>query len=161
MRQESITHLKPGRKAPDFKGLDQDGNTFELQSTRGKKTILFFYPGDLTPTCTVEACNLRDNYSKLKKSGYEIIGISKGTVSNKKKFADRHDLPFRLINDPDLKIAKKYGVFGDKLFMGKIVQSIHRLTFIIGEDGKIIHIIHKVKSREAAEQILEWQKTIK
>lgn len=157
MKQESITHLKVGRKAPVFSGLDQDENTFDLKSALGKKVILFFYPGDLTPTCTIEVCNLRDNYSKLKKLGYILIGISKGTVKTKKKFAEKHDLPFRLINDPDLKIANKYGVFGDKLFMGKTIQSIHRVTFIIDEQGKIAHIIHKVKSKQAAEQILECE----
>lgn len=156
MVTESITHLTVGKKAPAFSGYDQDEKLFELKNLLGKKVVLFFYPGDLTPTCTVEVCNLRDNYTKLKRAGYTLVGISKGTVKDKKRFAEKHDLPFMLINDPDWKISNKYGVFGDKLFMGKIIQSIHRITFVIDENGKIAHIIHKVKSKEAAAQILQW-----
>ncbi|MFN3939360.1 MAG: thioredoxin-dependent thiol peroxidase [Chitinophagales bacterium] len=161
MSDLSITHLQVGRKAPAIKGFDQDGNLFELKQLSGQKVIVFFYPGDLTPTCTVEVCNLRDNYSALKKAGYAIIGISKGDIKTKKRFADKNKLPFRLIADPDLKIAYKYGVFGEKLFFGEVIQSIHRITFIINEAGKIAHIIHKVKSNQAAQQILEWEDTQK
>lgn len=154
MAIESITHLKVGQKAPAIKGYDQNGNLFTLKELLGSKVVLFFYPGDLTPTCTVEVCNLRDNYNALKKAGYNIIGISKGDTKAKRRFAEKNKLPFRLIADPDLKIANKYGVFGDKLFFGEIIQSIHRITFVINEKGRIERIIHKVKSKEAAQQIL-------
>ncbi|MBC8173321.1 MAG: thioredoxin-dependent thiol peroxidase [Chitinophagales bacterium] len=150
----SITHLKISDKAPAIKAYDQEGKLFQLKDIKGKKTALYFYPNDDTETCVKEACNLRDNYQMLLKKGYEVIGVSHAPVASKKKFAEKYQLPFRLLSDPDLKICKEYGVFGDKLFMGKIIQTIHRITFIIDETGKIEKIIHRVKSGEAALQII-------
>ncbi|HCK20806.1 MAG TPA: thioredoxin-dependent thiol peroxidase [Bacteroidetes bacterium] len=149
------TQLKPGKKAPSFRAVDQDGNPFQSKDLLGKKWVLFFYPADLTPTCTVEACNLRDHFKQLKKAGYEVVGISKGDAASKKKFAEKHDLPYRLLADEQLTIAAKFGVFGEKLFMGKVIEGIFRTTFVIDEEGKIERIIDQVKSKIAAEQILE------
>ncbi len=154
----SITHLQPGDKAPAFKLADQHGNMVTLASLKGKKIALYFYPNDSTPTCTKEACNLRDNYKALVKNGFEIIGISHAPVDSKKKFADKNKLPFTLLSDPGFVISRKYGVYGDKLFMGRMITTIHRITFIIDEKGIISRIIHKVESGRAADQILHPEK---
>lgn len=151
---QSITHLKVGDKAPDFSAADQDGNTLSLKSMKGKKFALYFYPNDDTETCIKEACNLRDHYSLLQKSGYEIIGVSHAPVESKKKFATKFKLPFRLLADTGLKICKAYGVYGEKLFMGRTLLTIHRITFVIDEKGIIINIIHKVWAGKAADQIM-------
>jgi peroxiredoxin Q/BCP len=148
------THLKPGKKIPAFSAKDQDGKKFSTKEMKDKSWVLFFYPRDMTPTCTVEACNLRDHYEDLQRAGLEVIGISRDDEKSKKKFAKKHDLPYRLLADPDLEIARKLGVYGEKLFMGKVVEGIFRTTFVIGTDGTIIDIIDKVKSKEAADQIL-------
>jgi peroxiredoxin Q/BCP len=151
----SITHLKQGDKAPAFKAMNQDGELMSSADLKGKKYALYFYPNDDTETCTKQACNLRDNYSKLIKAGIQIIGVSHAPVESKKKFAKKYKLPFPLLADTDLTIVKKYGVYGDKLFMGKTITTIHRITFIIDEKGKIEKIIHRVKAGDAAAQILE------
>ncbi len=150
----SITHLKVGDKAPAFKAFDQDGNLVSSVDLKGKQYVLYFYPNDDTETCTKQACNLRDNYAALKKAGFIIIGVSHAPTISKKKFAAKYKLPFTLLADTELKIVKAYGVYGDKLFMGKIITTIHRITFIINEKGKIAHIIHKVTAAKAADQIL-------
>ncbi|HAE12639.1 MAG: peroxiredoxin [Chitinophagales bacterium] len=155
MALTSITTLKVGAKAPSFKALDQDGRPFDSKEMLGKTWVLFFYPNDMTATCTIEVCDLRDHYKKLKQAGLEIVGVSRGDVASKKKFSSRNKLPFPLLADEDLKISGKYKVFGDKPFMGKILESIYRTTFLIGSDGKILHIIKQVKAKEASAQILE------
>ena len=150
----SITHLNAGDKAPKFNATDQNGNMVSSEDLKGKKFALYFYPNDDTETCTKEACNLRDNYSLLQKSGFEIIGVSHAPANSKKKFSNKYRLPFRLLADTDLKIVKAYGVYGEKLFMGKIITTIHRITFIINEKQVIERIIHKVWSNKAANQIM-------
>jgi peroxiredoxin Q/BCP len=151
----SITHLKAGDKAPPFSASDQNGKLIDSAQLKGKKFVLYFYPNDDSETCTKEACNFRDNYSLLKKNGYTIIGVSHAPVISKKKFADKYKLPFTLLADTDLKIVKDYGVYGDKLFMGRIITTIHRITFIVNEKGIIDRVITKVTSGNAAKQILE------
>ena len=151
----SITHLKAGDKAPPFSASDQNGKLISSAQLKGKKFVLYFYPNDDSETCTKEACNFRDNYSLLKKNGYTIIGVSHAPVISKKKFADKYKLPFTLLADTDLKIVKDYGVYGDKLFMGRIITTIHRITFIVNEKGIIDRVITKVTSGNAAKQILE------
>ncbi|MBK7566278.1 MAG: thioredoxin-dependent thiol peroxidase [Bacteroidetes bacterium] len=150
-----MTHLKAGDKAPPFSASDQNGKLIDSAQLKGKKFVLYFYPNDDSETCTKEACNFRDNYSLLKKSGYTIIGVSHAPVISKKKFADKYKLPFTLLADTDLKIVKDYGVYGDKLFMGRIITTIHRITFIVNEKGIIDRVITKVTSGNAAKQILE------
>lgn len=149
------THLKAGDKAPNFKAKDQHGKDVELTDFKGKKLILYFYPKDNTPTCTTEACNFRDNYSALKKDGFEIAGVSPDTQRKHQNFIKKFDLPFTLLVDEDHKIASDYGVWGDKKFMGRIITGILRTTFVIDEKGRIEHIIEKVKSKEATKQIRE------
>ncbi|MBP7166978.1 MAG: thioredoxin-dependent thiol peroxidase [Bacteroidia bacterium] len=152
---ESISHLKPGKKAPALKGKDQEGNTVALSDYSGKKVILFFYPRDMTPTCTTQVCNLRDHHTILLKEGYRIIGVSADDHHQHKKFAALNKLPYPLVADPDFKIVKKYGVWGEKVLHGKTFTGIHRTTFIIDEAGIIKHIIPKVKSADHAAQIME------
>ena len=150
-----MTHLKEGDKAPDFGIKDQNGKVHHLADYQGKKVILYFYPKDLTPGCTVESCNLRDNYTQLTKDGFEVIGVSADDEAKHQKFIDKHDLPFNLLADVDHKMLNAYGVWGAKKFMGKEYDGIHRTTFIINEEGIIEKIFTKVKTKEHTEQILE------
>lgn len=151
-------HLKEGDKAPAFKGIDQHGNTVSLSALKGKKVILYFYPRDNTPTCTDQACNLRDNYQVLLKKGFTVIGVSNDSEKSHQKFAKKYDLPFPLLPDEDRKIVEAYGVYGEKKFMGRIFDGIHRTTFLINEKGIIDKIINKVHSKTHAEEILEvWK----
>ena len=144
-----------GKKAPAFHGLDQNGNKVSLSDFKGKKVILFFYPEDDTPTCTEEACNLRDNYGLLKKRGFVVIGVSPDEVKSHKKFAAKFDLPFILIADPGHKMIDAYGTWGPKQLFGRNYMGVLRTTFIIGEDGKILKIYRKVHSKKHTAQILE------
>ncbi|WP_369427756.1 thioredoxin-dependent thiol peroxidase [Membranihabitans maritimus] len=149
-----MTKLNTGEKAPDFSGIDQNGNNISLKDFQGKKLALFFYPKDNTPGCTKEVCNLRDNYSQLQNEGYEIIGVSADTEKSHKKFSDKFDLPFPLIADTEKKIINDYGIWGKKKFMGREYDGIHRKTFLIDENGMIEKIIEKVKTKDHAAQIL-------
>ena len=149
-----MTHLKPGDAAPDFTANDQNGNPVSLADYKGKKVILYFYPKDLTPGCTVEACNFRDNASLLKEKGFEVVGVSADDEKKHQKFIDKHELNFTLLADTEKKVIQDYGVWGEKKFMGKIYDGIHRETFVIDENGKIEHVIHKVKTKESTEQVL-------
>lgn len=149
-----VTGLKTGDKAPDFKGKDQDGKPVSLKDFKGKKLIIYFYPKDDTPGCTAEACDLRDNYSALKKKGYEIIGISADDENKHKKFIEKYKLPFPLIADVDKKIIKVYNVWGQKKFMGKVYDGIVRTTFVINEKGEIENVISKVDTKNHTQQIL-------
>lgn len=150
-----MTHLKVGDKAPDFEAKDQNGNLIKLSDYKGKKLILYFYPKDNTPTCTTEACNYKDNYKMLTKKGYEVIGVSADSEKKHQNFIAKFDLPFTLLADTEKEVINAYGVFGPKKFMGKISDSIHRETFLIDEKGIIEKVIEKVKSKEAATQVLE------
>lgn len=150
--------LKEGSKAPAFKALDQNGNAISLADFKGKKVILYFYPKDDTPTCTIQACNLRDNFALLKKKGYQIVGVSVDDVKSHKKFVDKHDLPFPLVADEDKKIVDKYNLWGEKKFMGRTYMGTTRTTFLIDEEGKIVKIIDKPESKNHTEEILEaWK----
>lgn len=149
-----MTHLKIGDKAPNFSGVDQNGAPVELADYKGKKLILYFYPKDNTPSCTKEACNLRDNYPLLNKKGYDVLGVSPDSEKSHLKFIDKYSLPFRLLVDTDLEAANAYGVWGEKKFMGKVYDGIHRITFVIDEAGVIEQVVLKVKTKEHTEQIL-------
>lgn len=151
-------HLQVGDKAPVFKGRDQHGNTVSLNDYKGKKVVLFFYPRDNTPTCTVQACNLRDNYAALVKAGFEVVGISADSEKSHQKFIGKHQLPYTLLADEDHTILELYGVWGEKKFMGRIFDGIHRTTFLISEKGKIDHIIRKPDTKRHTEEILELWK---
>ena len=155
-----MTNLTEGSKAPAFKGKDQDGKTIALADHKGKKVVLYFYPQDDTPTCTVQACNLRDNFGLLKKQGFVILGISPDEEKKHKKFELKYDLPFSLIADPTHIIIDKYGVWGEKQLYGRKYMGLHRTTFLIDEKGIIRKIFLKPKSKQHAAEILEaWKKT--
>jgi peroxiredoxin Q/BCP len=147
--------LKQGSKAPDFKAKDQNGNTLSLSDFNGKKLVLYFYPKDDTPTCTNEACSLRDGYAELKKQGYEIIGVSADSEKSHKKFIAKYNLPFQIIADPEKKVINLYGVWGKKKLFGRTYEGIIRKTFVISENGVIEKIIEKVNSKNHALQILK------
>ena len=149
-----MTNLKVGDPAPDFTGVDQNGNAVKLSDYKGKKLVLFFYPKASTPGCTMEAKNLRDHYEEFKEKGYEVVGVSADSVKRQFNFATKNELPFPLIADEDKKIINAYGVWGPKKFMGREYEGIHRTTFIIDEEGKIESIIEKVKTKEHHLQIL-------
>lgn len=150
-----MTTLKAGDKAPDFTSTDQNGNSVSLSDFKGKKVVLYFYPKDNTPTCTVEACNLRDNYSDLTAKGFEVIGVSPDSEKKHQNFIKKYELPFTLLADTDHTILKAYEVWGEKKFMGKIYDGVHRITFVIDENGMIERVFDKVKSKVHSEQILE------
>jgi thioredoxin-dependent peroxiredoxin len=149
------THLLEGQKAPLFTGIDQDGNKFSLADLKGHKVILFFYPEDDTPTCTIQACNLRDNYGLLKKNGFTVIGISPDTPKSHTKFREKFNLPFTLIADPDHKIIDKYGVWGQKKLYGREYMGLHRTTFVLDEKGVIKKIFLRPKNKAHAQEIVE------
>lgn len=147
--------LQKGDKAPLFTTKDQNGNKVALKDFSGQKVILYFYPEDDTPTCTVEACNLRDNYAALKAKGIAVLGVSPDDVEKHSNFTKKYELPFTLLADVDKEIANKYGTWGEKNLYGKKYMGIKRFTFLINEDGTIHHIIKRVRAKEHATQILE------
>ena len=149
------THLEVGDKAPNFSGLDQNGIKVALKDYLGKKLVLYFYPEDDTPTCTVQACNLRDNFSTLKANGYEIIGVSPDDVESHKKFKNKFQLPFTLVADPKHTIIDKYGVWGEKNLYGHKHMGIYRTTFVIDEKGVIKKIFKKPRNKAHAEEIMK------
>jgi len=147
--------INEGEKAPQFEGKDQNGNTIRLSDFTGKKLVLYFYPKDDTPGCTKEACNLRDNYQALKDQGIEIIGVSADTESKHQKFIEKYVLPFPLIADTEKEIIQAFGVWGEKKFLGKTYDGIHRITFVMDENGNVLKRFDKVKTADHAAQILE------
>jgi len=146
--------LQEGSKAPEFEGIDQDGNTVKLADLKGKKVVIYFYPKDNTPGCTAQACNLRDNYELLQAQGYEVIGISGDSVKSHKKFQEKFELPFTLIADEDKTIHNLYGTWGEKKMYGKTYMGTIRTTFVIDEAGNIAEIIRKVKTKDHTNQIV-------
>lgn len=147
--------LKVGDKAPDFVAVDQNEKTVKLSDFAGKKLVVFFYPKASTPGCTVEACNLRDNYQTFLAQNYEVVGVSADSVKRQSNFANKQELPFSLLADEDKKVIEAFGVWGPKKFMGKEYDGIHRTTFVIDENGIIIEVIAKVKTKEHTAQILK------
>ncbi|WP_139959795.1 thioredoxin-dependent thiol peroxidase [Flavicella sediminum] len=147
--------LKVGDKAPNFEAIDQNEKTVKLSDFSGKKLVVFFYPKASTPGCTVEACNLRDNYQTFLAQNYEVIGVSADSVKRQANFATKQELPFSLLADEDKKVIEAFGVWGPKKFMGKEYDGIHRTTFVIDEQGIIEEVIAKVKTKAHTEQILK------
>lgn len=148
------THLTKNSPAPSFTGIDQDGKKLSLSDFKGKRLVLFFYPEDDTPTCTIQACNLRDNYALLKKNGLEVIGISPDDEKKHKKFETKFGLPFRLIADTGHHILEKYGVWGEKQMFGHHYMGVHRTTFLIDEKGIIRKIFLRPRNKAHAEEII-------
>ncbi|MBC3759002.1 thioredoxin-dependent thiol peroxidase [Hyunsoonleella sp. SJ7] len=147
--------LKVGDKAPNFEAFDEQGNTIKLTDYTGKKLVVFFYPKANTPTCTVEACNLRDEYAELKEKGYEILGVSADSQRKQSNFKKKFNFPYPLLADVNKEVIDAFGVWGEKKFMGRVFDGIHRVTFVIDENGVISKVIDKVKAKEHASQILE------
>jgi peroxiredoxin Q/BCP len=146
--------LTVGSKAPDFKTKDQDGNPVTLSDFKGKKVVLYFYPKDMTPGCTAEACSLRDNYKALQKAGYEVLGISSDNEKLHRKFIEKEKLPFRLLADEDKSVHAKFGTWVEKSMYGRKYMGTARVTFIINENGIISEVIEKVDTKNHADQIL-------
>lgn len=145
----------------DFTLNDQDGNPVTLSSFDPKPVVLFFYPKADTPGCTIEACGFRDAIDKLKKAGVVVLGISRDTVKAQKKFADKYDLKYPLLADPDQKICNYFDVIKQKTMYGKPVTGIERTTYLIGPGRKLLHIFPKVKPEGHAEEVLAYVKTNK
>lgn len=147
--------LHAGDKAPDFSVNDENGKEVRLSNLRGKKVVLYFYPKDMTPGCTAEACNLRDNYKMLIKQGYEVLGVSTDSEKTHQKFIAKEKLPFRLLADTDKKLHDLYGTWVEKSMYGRKYMGTARRTYIINEDGIINDIIEKVDTKNHTSQILK------
>ena len=152
--------LKEGDKAPAFSGKDQNGNKISLVDYKGKKLILYFYSEAGSPTCTIESCNLRDNYTSLRKKGFEVLGISPDDEKTQKKFEIKYKLPFPLIADTSHSILEKYGAWDQKKLFGREYMGVLRTTFIIDEKGIIKKIFLKPKNKAHAEEIIAAWKTL-
>lgn len=150
--------LKEGDKAPAFTGKDQDGKKIALSDYKGKKLVLYFYSEAGSPTCTIESCNLRDNYSSLKKKGFEVVGVSPDDEKSQKKFEIKYKLPFPLIADPENKVTEMYGVHAMKKLFGREYMGILRTTFVIDEKGIIRKIFTRPKNKAHAEEIVAAMK---
>ena len=150
-----MTTLEIGDKAPNFNCEDQDGIVRKLSDYKGKKLVLFFYPKASTPGCTMEACNLRDNYQTFLAKGYEILGVSADSQKRQSNFRNKYKFQYPLLADEDKKVINAYGVWGPKKFMGREYDGIHRTTFVIDENGIIEDIITKVKTKDHTNQILK------
>jgi len=146
--------LLVGDKVPYFTSKDQDGNAVSLSDFAGKKLIVFFYPKASTPGCTAEACNLRDNYAVLQSQGFELLGVSADSEKRQTNFRNKYKFPFPLLADEDHTVINTFGVWGPKKFMGREYDGIHRKTFVINEEGVVLKVIDKVKTKDHAAQLL-------
>lgn len=153
-----MTTLQEGDKAPTFTGKDANGTKISLADYKGKKLVLYFYPQDDTPTCTTQACNLRDNDALLRKEGFSVLGISPDDEKSHLKFVGKFNLPFPLVADPDHTIIDRYEVWGEKQLYGRKYMGLHRTTFLIDEKGIIRKIFLKPRSKQHAEEIVKaWK----
>lgn len=150
-----MSTLKQGDKAPFFEGINQREEKINLETFKGKKLILYFYPKDNTPGCTAEACNLNDNLSDLTSKGFEVVGASPDSIKSHNNFIAKYNLNFQLISDPDKEILQAYGAWGEKKMYGKSYMGVLRKTFVIDENGVILKIFDKVKTKEHTQQIYE------
>ncbi len=153
-----MTKLNIGDKAPDFNGLNQNGDSVRLEDFKGTKLILYFYPKDNTPGCNAEACNLRDNHEMWLSKGYKVLGVSPDKQESHQKFIAKFDLPFPLISDTEKEIIKAYGAWGPKKLYGREYEGLLRSTFVISEEGIIEQVFMKVKTKDHTNQILETLK---
>jgi peroxiredoxin Q/BCP len=154
MAKELELKLKEGDKAPDFEAAITGGGRVSLSGLKGQNVVLYFYPKDDTPGCTKEACAFRDGYAKFKKAGAVVLGVSPDPVKSHDKFTEKFKLPFDLVSDEEKKIVQQYGVWGEKFFMGRKYMGTHRITFLVGPDGRIKKIWPKVKPDEHAAEVL-------
>jgi peroxiredoxin Q/BCP len=154
MKKSISLKLAPGDTAPDFTAPSQDGSTVSLSDFKGKNVVLYFYPKDDTPGCTKEACAFRDEFAEFKSKGVVVLGVSTDPAKSHAKFVEKYKLPFTLMADEDKKIVEAYGVWGEKSFMGRKYMGTHRVTFLIGPDGKIKKIWPEVKPQDHAKEVL-------
>jgi len=154
MPKSPVLSLKPGDAAPDFTAPVNGGGTLTLSSLRGRNVVLYFYPKDDTPGCTKEACGFRDAHADFVRAGAVVLGVSPDPVKAHDKFTAKFSLPFTLVSDTDHAIADAYGVWGEKVFMGRRYQGVHRVTFLIGKDGRIRAVWPEVKPAEHAAEVL-------
>ncbi len=152
--------IKIGKAAPAFSLPDQDGIIHKLSGYKGQWVLLYFYPKDDTPGCTTEACTLRDNLPKFKKTKAVVLGVSVDSVKSHKKFADKYGLPFTLLSDEGKEVMQKYGVWGEKKFMGRTFMGVRRTSFLIDPSGRIAKIYENVKPAVHAEEVLQDLKTL-
>ena len=150
-----MTSLQIGDTAPKFQSLDEAGNSISLADYKGKKLVLFFYPKASTPGCTLEACNLSENYSRFTSLGYDVLGVSADSAKRQSNFKEKYGFPYPLLADEDKSVINAFGVWGSKKFMGKVYDGIHRTTFVIDENGQIEDVILKVKTKDHTSQILK------
>jgi peroxiredoxin Q/BCP len=146
---------QPGRDAPDFSMTADDGATVSREGLLGRRYILYFYPKDDTPGCTAQACSMRDNFDRIIGAGAEVFGVSPDSVKSHVKFRAKYDLPYRLLSDPGHSVADAYGVWVEKKYLGRSYQGVERSSFIIGPDGKIEHVLERVKPMEHVDLLLE------
>lgn len=146
--------LKEGDKAPVFTGINQDEKEISLSDFEGQKVILYFYPKDNTPGCTAESCNLNENYDELTQRGFVVIGVSPDSITSHQKFITKHKLRFNLIADTEKEILEQFNAWGEKKMYGRTYMGVLRKTFIIDENGVIIKIFEKVKTKDHTNQIL-------
>ena len=147
--------LQVGEKVPDFSVSDDKGNIHQLSDYKGQKLVVFFYPKANTPGCTAEACDLRDHYKELQDAGYALLGVSADSEKKQQNFSEKYNFPFPLLADEDKQVINAFGVWGPKMFMGREYDGIHRMTFIIDENGVVERVIEKVKTKAHAAQILD------
>lgn len=152
--------LRAGDAAPSFNAVVTDGSEIRSQDLLGKPVVIYFYPRDDTPGCTKEACGFRDRYEAIQKTGARVLGVSADTVKSHVKFTDKHRLPFPLLSDPDAVVAQAFGAWGEKVFMGRRYQGMHRVTFLIDAQGRIARIWDTVKPETHADDVLEALKAL-
>ena len=152
--------LKVGDLAPDFTLLDQNGKEVSLRAFKGKNVLVYFYPKAMTPGCTVQACELSKSESKLKDAEIVVLGVSADPVKSLKKFEEKEKLNFTLLSDPDHKVIESYGAWGPKKFMGREYDGIHRQSFMIGKDGKIVGVMHQVNTKTHHDDVLNFFKNL-
>ncbi len=153
-----MSPLNAGDKAPLFSLPDQDGESISLADYAGQRVLVYFYPKAMTPGCTVQACGLRDNMDELKQFNVEVLGISTDKPEKLSRFAEKELLNFTLLSDEDHAVAEAFGVWGEKQFMGKTYDGIHRISFLIGADGKIEHVFDKFETSDHDQVVLEYLK---
>lgn len=151
-----MSPLKAGDTAPKFSLLDQDGEEINLADFQGQRVLVYFYPKAMTPGCTVQACGLRDNMDELKKAGVEVLGISTDKPEKLSRFVEKELLNFTLLSDEDHQVAQQFGVWGKKTFMGKTYDGIHRISFLIGTDGKVEKVFDDFKTTNHHEIVLNY-----
>ena len=149
-----ISHLSVGDTAPDFTSVNQDGKTLSLADYKGSKFVIYFYPRDMTPGCTSQACNLTENFDDLSAHGIKILGVSPDTPEKHLKFIAKYNIAFDLLADEDKSVHNAFGVWGEKKFMGKIFDGTHRTTFLVDENLKIVEIIAKPKVKDHANEVI-------